>query len=664
MGERKIFKTLISPEEALKRLEAHCKIAPLGVETVPLLEAYGRVVAEDVFSNVDVPGFDKAAMDGYAVKAADTFDAREDQPIRLRVTGVSQPGAPPKGEVKRGEAVEIGTGAPIPRGANAVVMVEYTQTVDGGELSAYRAVSPGENITSAGSDLMIGELVLRRGQKVTPREIGLLAAVGVGEVKVYRKPRVAVISTGNELVAPGRSLDYAKIYDVNSSSISASVMENGGAPLKQVIVRDDPVSIQQILVDAVKEADIILTSGSTSAGAGDIIYNVLDELGPPGILAHGLTVKPGKPTIVAVVRGRPVIGLPGYPTSALMIFNLVVVSIIRRMAGLPEGGEHPPLEAKAAVKIFSVKGRRELLPVQVVSSKRGRLVYPVGGGSGAISSMALADGYIDIPKNQEFIEEGEGVKVRLFSSELHPSDIIIMGSHCTGVDLLLQHMRSSAPNLSFKVVNTGSVGGFQAVERGEADVAGVHLLDEETGEYNAPFLERFNLTGRAHLVRGYRREQGLIVAKRNPKNIRRFEDILRQDVSFINRNPGSGTRLLTDSMLNSVAEKKKVSFDELKKGIAGYDVEAKSHSAVAAAVAQERVDVGVGIKTVAHFYHLGFIPVADEMYDFLIPADRVEKESVKILLETLKSKKFHKDLGVKMPGLNATSETGVFLDAR
>ncbi|MFQ6135019.1 MAG: molybdopterin biosynthesis protein, partial [Nitrososphaerales archaeon] len=516
-------------------------------------------------------------------------------------------------------------------------------------------------IMPAGSDIMTGELVLRRWQPISPREVGVLAAVGLDKVKVYRKPRVAIISTGNELVQPGRTLQYAQVYDINSGSIATSIIENGGISLKPIIVRDDRASIKKALTSALQEADIILTSGSTSVGAGDILYRVIDELGPPGIIAHGLTVKPGKPTILAVTRGRPLIGLPGYPTSALMIFHLIVAPIIRRMAGLPESGEAPLIDAKVAVKIFSAKGRRELLPIQLISSKEGFSVYPIGLGSGAISSMALADGYIDIPKNQEYLEEDEDVKVRLFSSELHPADLIIIGSHCTGIDLLLQHMRNHTPSLTFKVVNTGSLGGFKSVERGEADIAGVHLLDEDTGEYNTSFLQRFNLTGRARLIRGYRREQGLIVAKGNPKGIRGLEDILRRDVTFINRNRGSGTRVLTDIRLKSMAEERGVPFEELKKGVTGYDVEAKSHSAVAAAVAQGRADAGLGIKTVAHFYNLDFIQIVDERYDFLTPAGRADKEAVKLLFDTLRSREFQKDLQKKMPGLKATSETGMVL---
>ncbi len=661
MGERKIFKTLMTSEEALAKLDKHCKIIPIGIEKRPLLDSSGMILADDIVSSLDVPNFDKASMDGYALIASDTFGTKEDQPITLEIIGISQPGSSPSGEVKTGQAIEIGTGAPMPSGANSVVMVEYTQAINNA-LRIFRAVSPGENITPAGSDKMAGELLLRKEQRISPREIGVLAAVGIDKVAVYRKPKVAVISIGNELVEPGNVLKYAHIFDINSNTISASVLENGGLPLKPVIVADDKAKIKNAIKNALQEADIILTSASTSAGAGDMLNKVIEELGDPGIIAHGLTLKPGKPTLIAVIKERPLIGLPGYPTSALMIFNLVVAPIIRRMAALADENETPIIEAKIARKVFSDKGRRELLPVHLISSLDGFSVYPVAYGSGAISTISLADGYVDIPKNQEFLEEGDEVKVKLFSPKVQPTDLLIIGSHCTGIDLLLQHMCIRTPNLIFKVVNIGSLGGFEAVVRGEADIAGLHILDEQTGEYNAPYLRHQNLSGQVSLIRGYSREQGLIVANGNSKGIVSFEDILRDDVIFLNRNPGSGTRMLIDLKLKKLAKSKKVSFNDLKKKIGGYNIEAKSHQAVAASIAQGKANVGVGIKTVAQLYNLEFIHLANEMYDFLIPSNRAEKKSVKLFFNTLRSKEFKNDILNKMPGLKPDSLAGKIID--
>ena len=661
MVERKIFKTLMSSEDALIKLDKHCRIEPKEIEKRTILDSSGMIIADDIVSNLDVPNFDKASMDGYAIVASDTFGAKEDQPIKLEITGVSQPGAPPSGTINTGQAIEVGTGAPIPGGANSVVMVEYTQIINK-ELRVYRAVSPGENITPAGSDKRAGEIVLRKGQIISSREIGVLAAIGLNKVPIYRKPKVAIVSIGNELVKPGNVLEYAQIFDINSNSVSASVLENGGSPLKPVIVGDNKGIIKDAVINALQKADIVLTSGSTSAGAGDILNTVIEEFGYPGIIVHGLTLKPGKPTLIAVINKKPLIGLPGYPTSALMIFKLIVAPIIRKMAGLPVNNEEPNISANVARKVFSIKGKRELMPVHLISSLSGFSVYPVAYGSGAISTMALADGYVDIPKNQEFLEEGEEVQVKLFSPNVQLADLLIIGSHCTGIDLILQHMRTRMPNLVFKVVNIGSLGGFNAVLRGEADISGVHILDENTNEYNIEQLRSQKLFDQVSLIRGYSREQGFIVTKGNTKDITSLSDLLRDDIVFLNRNPGSGTRILIDFKLKVLAKSMNLSFNDIKKKIDGYNVEAKSHQAIAASIAQGKADVGIGIKTVAHFYNLDFIHLDDEMYDFLIPSNRAEKKAVKLFFSTLNSKEFKKDLSKKMPGLKPSSLTGRVMD--
>ncbi len=656
MINRKIFRTLISVEEAIKKLEKYYTIKIVGIEKIPILEASGRVLSQNIVSSIDIPNFDRSMMDGFAVIASDIFNANEVNPIQLKIIGISKPGTKNPGKVDHGEAIEVGTGAPIPQGANAVVMVEYTQEIND-FLNVFRFVSPGENIIPAGSDKMIGELVLRKGQKMSPREIGVLSALGVNQVEVYRKPRVSIISTGNELIEPGKKLSYGQIFDINSNSIATSVLENGGEPFKPIIVKDDKKVIKDILTSSLLKADIILTSGSTSAGSSDILHEVINDLGEPGVIVHGLAVKPGKPTIIAVIDGKPIIGLPGYPTSALMIFNLLAAPIIRKMAGLPKISNTPFVLGKVAEKIFSEKGRRELLPVHLISGINNFLIYPVGYGSGAISTVALADGFIDIPKNQDFLEEGDELKVRLFSSEIQQTDLVIIGSHCTGIDLLIQQMLKHEPNITFKVINKGSLGGVQSVEKGEADIAGIHILDEKSFVYNIPYLKNSS-SKKICLIRGYSREQGLIVAKNNPKNIVSFEDILRKDIIFLNRNRGSGTRLLIDLKIKELAEIKNISLDDLKKSITGYNVESKSHQAIGASIAYNKVDVGIGIKTIAEFYNLGFIPIIDERFDFLIPSDRLNKNSVKLFLDTLKSKEFKNNLSLEMPGLKTSSDTG------
>jgi len=655
--ERKVFRKLLSVEDALKKLQEHYIAKPLGSEEVPVDKSLGRVLSEDIVSMVDVPSFDRATMDGFAAIAEDTFSAQEDKPVKLKIVGKVEAGDKPKIEVARGEAVEIATGAPVPKGADAVVMVEQTDQKDD-VVSIFKAVAPGENIMGAGTDIMAGENVLRTGQEITSREIGLLAALGKSRVNVYRKPRVAIISTGNELIPSGQQLEYGRIYDINSKTLAGAILESGCEPVPLGICSDDPEEMKTKIQQALLVADLIVTSGSTSAGAGDILYRILGDFDGPGIVVHGLSVKPGKPLIIAVIEGKPLFGLPGYPTSALMMFNLIVKPNISKIAG--RAVETATwLEGKVASKIFSAKGRRELLPVHIVKDEVGKhLVYPVLSGSGAITSLALADGFIDIPQNQEFIEEGETVRVELFSPRFQAADLVFIGSHCIGLDILFSRLRRRTPTISFKIINAGSIGGLQAVKRGEADVAGIHLLDESTGEYNLPFLDQYGMAETAALIRGYNREQGFIVAKGNPKKIKSFEDLLRDDISFINRNLGSGTRLLIDLNLRKVAEAKGLNLSQLTNRIRGYRVEARSHSAVAVAVLNGKADVGFGIRTAAEIYGLDFIKVADERYDFLIPKRRLQRNPVKQLVSELRSIEFRSELERNAPGLVATDETG------
>nr|MDO8044885.1 molybdopterin biosynthesis protein [Candidatus Baldrarchaeota archaeon] len=655
---RKIFKTLVTIEEAIKKLYEHFEPKPLGFEEIPLFDAFGRVLAEDVYSEVDVPPFDRAAMDGYAVKAADTFGAREDKPVKLKIIGKVKVGFKPEIHVNRGEAAEIGTGAPMPSGANAVVMVEYTEE-ENGYVKIFKPVVPSENIQPAGSDIMVGELVLREGQLLTSREIGVLAAIGKISVKVYRKPKVAVISTGDEIVKSGEKLPYGKIYDINGHSIFSAVKECGGEPIFIGIARDDVREIIDMIREGFEKADIVITSGSTSAGVKDVLYQIVDQLGEPGVIVHGIKIKPGKPTVIAVVDNKPLFGLPGYPTSALTIFRLIVAPVIRKMAGLPPVVQEDTVSAILKTRIYAPPGRKYLVSVSLAKDKDGNLVaVPTPGGSGTITNLANADGYFEIPEDVEFVDEGERVQVKLFSKDIKLPDLVFIGSHCLGVDLIYKLMRKHWPNINMRILNVGSTGGFMAIKRGEADIAGVHLLDEKTGTYNVPFIEKFGLKNKAVLVRGYIREQGFIVAKGNPKDFQGFPDLLREDIRFINRNKGSGTRTLIDIELKKLARKLNLPFEELISKIKGYDVEAKTHSAVASAVLHGKADVGLGIRTVAEMFNLEFIPVAEENYDFLISIDSVNKQSTKLFLEILKSEEFKMKLKEEFKGIETRDDTG------
>jgi putative molybdopterin biosynthesis protein len=653
---QKVFRKLLNIEDAKNAFHKNYSPTPVGVERIPLDTAHNFVIAENLEASIDVPPFDRATMDGFAVCAEDTFLADDDKPVTLEIMGKIDVGEYSELVVQRGEALEISTGAPIPKGANAVVMVEHTN-VQSGNLKVYKPFGPGENIMAAGSDIRAGELILRKGTLMTPRETGVLAALGVTKVKCYRRPKIAIISSGNELVSPGSRLETAKIYDINARTISDSILECGGEPLFLGIARDNLEDIRSRIEEGFEAADMVITSGGTSAGVGDLVYQVVEMLGKPGIVVHGVSVKPGKPTIIGVVDGKPIFGLPGNPTSALMIFDIFVRPAIRSMAGLREE-ERAVISARTSQKFYSSDGRREFMPVNVVRTEEGGYTaYPILTGSGAITTLAEADGFIEIQETRRFLREGELVKVNLFSQILKPADLMIIGSHCVGVDLILNLLSKTYYDTIYKTINTGSSGGLSAIRRGEADLAGIHLLDDKTGEYNLPFLKRFEVDKEALLIRGYNRTQGLITAKNNPLKITSFKDLVRRDVTLINRNPGSGTRILLDFYLSKIASEEVSSLKDVASSVNGYKLEAKSHTAVAVAILRGKADVGLGIETVAEQYGLSFVQISEERYDFAVRADRMNKKSVKAFLSVLRSEEFKARLR-RIKGLSPTEETG------
>lgn len=626
---RKEFRTLVSLEDARKALVPFYRRE---TEQVPLSGCYGRVLAHEVNSKVDVPGFDRASMDGFAVKAKDTWGADEEAPKALMIAGIIHAGEMPSVVVEPGTAVEIATGAVMPRGANAVVMIEQTDT-SGDKVNVRKPVSPGENVMHTGADVMMGELVLRAGTRLTSREISVLAAVGLSFVDVYRRPLVGIISTGNEIAPPGERLKPGQIYDVNAYAVGAGVEENGGIPVYLGIVRDRPEDFRDALLEASKKVDIVLTSGSTSAGASDMMFGTVEGMGR--VLVHGIKIKPGKPTIIGEANGKPFIGLPGYPSSALTIFNEVAAPLIRHMSGI-RGAEQYRVPAHMAVRTQSEGGREVLQPVGLIRTADGGLAaYPIEKGSGAVTSLLDADGYVEIGEHTHVLEEGEPVEVTLFSEKIAFPDLLIIGSHCLGIDSITELM--ARKGYSVRSINVGSMGGLRAIRKGIADVAGVHLLDE-SGVYNEPFLQGIN----GLLVKGYVREQGLILPKGNPQGIRGIADLPGRRI--VNRTRGSGTRTLFDMELKKLAAEKHVPVEELIESIEGYDVEAKTHSAVASAILSGKADTGIGIRTVADQNGLDFIPLRDEEYDFVVQKSRADKPAIKAFLEVLRSSEFRSRL--------------------
>jgi len=626
---RKEFRKLVTRDEA-KRIIKNLDIKPHSQE-VDIENAFGHILAQDAISQVDVPPFTRASMDGYAVCASDTYSAREDSPIRLKLTGSIPAGINPELVLEKGESAEIATGAVMPEGADSVVMVEYTN-IDK-DVFIHRPVSINENVMQAGSDIMAGERVLTKGTYLGTREIGVLCAIGKRKINIYGL-NVGIISTGNELQEPGSVLKAGEIYDVNSFSLSCGVKECGGTPVRYGKVKDDDVQIKNALKELAQTCDIIITSGSTSAGSGDVMYRIIEENGE--VFAHGIDIKPGKPAIIGKIFGKIIFGLPGYPASALTIFNEFMAPVIRKMTG--KKIIHNKIKANLAIRIRS-DGRSQLLPVGLI---RG-IAYPIEKGSGAITTLSEADGFIEILSTVEIMDAGEDVQVTLYR-EMDDPDMFFVGSQCFGLDTI-----ADLADLKMRIINVGSTGGLSAIKNGIADIAGVHLL-HESGVYNIPFFEKFGIND-AVLVKGYLREQGLII--RPDSKIREFEDLI--DARFINRNTGSGTRVMTDMLLKDIARMRNVSFEELINSIKGYNTEAKTHSAVAAAVKLGKADVGVGIRTAAELNGLEFIKIADEEYDFVIPKRLMDSKEIRKFLDAIRSKEFRE----KLPsGLAAYERTG------
>ena len=619
------FLEVVSRDEAEARFRKHLTLAPLGRESVPLAGALGRIVAEDVVSGVDVPGFDRSSVDGFAVRAEDTVGASPSTPRALRLNAeMLTPGVEPRAAVTAGTATLIATGGMLPRGADAIVMVENTEARDEGgaaTIEVRRASAPGEHVAAAGGDIARGETVLRAGQLLTSREIGSLAAIGAAEVSVWRRPRVAIFSTGDELVAPGGPMRPGGVFDSNAFILAAAVEEQGGIAVPMGIARDDEAALSAMLAEALR-CDAVLLSGGTSKGAGDVAARVVGHLSDPGIVVHGAALKPGKPICLAVTGGKPVVILPGFPTSAIFTFHEFVAPVIRAFAGLPpERRESVP--ATLPMRVTSERGRTEYVMVSLVEDERGGLTaYPTGKGSGAVTAFGQADGFFSIGPHAEVVPAGTPVAVTLIGTHRRPADLVVMGSHCVGLDFVLGHLVKEG--LSVKSIYVGSTGGLAAAKRGECDLAGVHLMDAASGEYNRPFL-----TEALELTTGYGRLQGIVFrrgdARFEGQPAERAAAAAASDPAclMINRNAGSGTRIIVDRLLSGARP-------------GGYTNQAKTHNAVAVAVKQGRADWGVAIETVAREYGLGFLPLLAERYDFVMPKHRLGRPPVQRFLALLR----------------------------
>ena len=618
------FLEVISAGEARVRFEQHLDLAPLSAEAVSLADARTRVLAHDVVAAFDAPPFDRANVDGFALRAADTVGASDGNPKIFTLNSeVIACGHAPMLTVGPGTCTTIATGGVIPRGADAVVMIEQTELIESNpsRIELRRAAAPGQLISYAGSDIARGETLLRRGARIGSREIGMLAASGLARIEVVRRPKVAVLSTGDELVEPGNPLKPATVYDSNSATIAAAVSEAGGEPITFGVLPDDAAILEKTVREALAVSDMVVLSGGTSKGAGDLSHRVVSRLGKPGILVHGVALKPGKPLCLAVVDDKPVVVLPGFPTSAIFTFHAFVAPVIRARAGLPPEATQT-VSARVPVRVASELGRKEFVLVSLVKGDQGMIAFPTGKGSGAVTSFSQADGFLEIDALASSLDAGSDVQVTLIDNTIRAPDLVIMGSHDVALDVVVGALADHG--LTARILAVGSLGGVAAANRGECDIAPVHLIDPASGQYNKHLA-----TQGLSLVPGWRRMQGLVFrpgdARFEGRSASEALKIILADPSalMINRNAGAGTRVLTDKLLGGARP-------------AGYANQPKSHNAVAAAIAQGRADWGLAIEPVAKLYGLGFLPVSPEHYDFLVVDSRREHPGVQVFLTALR----------------------------
>jgi putative molybdopterin biosynthesis protein len=641
--QRRYFLTDIPLEEANSRffgaLEEAGVLSPMPGEWLPLAQAQGRVTAGPIWAAASSPHYDAAAMDGIAVRAAETAGATETAPVTLQVGT---------------QAVWVDTGDPMPAGFDAVVMIEHLHRVGDGAVGVMSPVAPWQHVRPLGEDIVATELVLPENHLLGPVDLGACAAAGLTQLPVRRQPRVAIIPTGDELVPVGSPARPGEIIEYNSLMLAGMVRDWGGQAAVFPPVPDDFDAISGTVSRALTENDLVIVNAGSSAGSEDYTAAVVEGLGR--LLVHGIAIRPGHPVVLGMAPANepapvktgggtsvtgaavtPIIGLPGYPVSAVLTAELLVKPWLRRRLGLPAAEQRPRVSASITRKVSSPPGEDEFLRVKL-GRVGGRMVAtPVQRGAGVIMSLVQADGIARIPRFLEGLDAGAEVTVELLRPlEEVENTIVAIGSHDLTLDLLASHLRQRNPGLTLSSSHVGSLGGLVALRRGEAHLAGCHLLDEATGQYNVSYVERHLAGTPVVLVNLVGRVQGLMVAPGNPRGIHGLADLARTDVAFVNRQRGSGTRVLLDHKLAEMG---------LSAGqVRGYRREEFSHLAVAAAVRGGSADTGLGILSAARALGLEFVPLLQEQYDLVIPRVHYEGPAMQPFLELLQDPDFRREV--------------------
>lgn len=587
---------------------------PLRREKISVEDSIDKVTAEPVFARISSPFYNAAAMDGIAVQFRDLAGANEANPIILTYPGQYMP---------------INTGNLLPDEFDAVVMIEDVHHLEDNRVEIITTVTPWANVRTIGEDIVATELIVPEGHIIRPIDQGAMLATGITSINVRPIPKILVIPTGTDLVQPGKPLRPGDIIEFNSRVLSGYLRQWGANAAKNPIVPDDPEALEETIKKNLDLYDILLINAGASAGTKDYTHSVLKKLGK--IIVHGVNIKPGKPVILSIVKGKPVIGLPGYPVSAVLTMRLFVKELINSYLGI-ETVQEKTVPAILSRPLSSEMGVENFTRVKLGRVENNLMATPTGGGAGAVMSLVQADGIIIVPSGNEGIGAGEIVQVELLRDikEIE-NTIVFIGSHDNLLDVLANLLHKLPPVHRLSSAHVGSMGGIMAIKRKEAHFAGSHLMDEKTGEYNIPFIQRFLKEIPLVLLNLSYREQGIIIPRGNPANIKNFEDLARPGIKFVNRQKGSGTRLLTDMLIN----KFKISPTKIK----GYDLEEYTHMNVASAVASKRGDAGMGIRSAAKALDLDFIPITEERYDLIIPKKYFDDEKTAKILTIIRENK-------------------------
>ncbi|HET7005368.1 MAG TPA: molybdopterin biosynthesis protein [Candidatus Binatia bacterium] len=615
--------------------------AALKTEEVAIDDALDRVTAEPVFAKISSPHYHASAMDGICVRAEDTFGATEFTGKKLTLADTDSPD---------GDAFKyVDTGNALPAWANAVIMIEKVHQLDPKTVEIFESVAPWNHVRLVGEDVVATELLLPRAHRLRPYDMGALLAAGHTTVRVKARPRVGIIPTGDELIQPGEEATPGAVIDFNSTVLAAFVREWGGMPVKYPRARDDAMLLRRALELAAAECDLVTIIAGSSAGEHDLTSDVVANAGE--LLAHGIDVMPGKPAVLGALAGKPVLGVPGYPVSAIVIAREILRPALEKFLS-HAAPTLPSVRAVVPKKIASHLGLEEFIRVTLGRVGEKLVAVPLARGAGVITTMVHADGLMRIPSLIEGLNAGEAAEVELLRPMVDVENTILCtGSHDLAIGVLEDQLKLRHPELKIAATNVGSLGGLLALQRGETHIAGTHLLDPDTGDYNIPEIRRVIPQIPVILLHLAQREQGILVARGNPKAIRTLQDLTRGGIRFVNRQPGSGTRVLLDYEL------KKLSIDGAT--IAGYEREEFTHMAVGVAVASGLADAGLGVRAAAQALTLEFIPIASEQYDLLIERRFFESIRGEELLATIRSESFKS--AVNALGGYDTAKAGVVL---